>query len=292
MTRQAANLKRAGFDLKFRNLKVCLGSHTKLMGILNVTTDSFSDGGLFSDPGLAQARALQIQEEGADFLDIGGESSRPGAQKISVQQEISRVRPVLKRLSKKIKIPISVDTTKLEVAQMALDEGATIINDIEALQNKLPLAKMIARYKAGVVLMHMQGTPFTMQKNPTYKNVCRQIAHYLKCAIQNAKEAGIESSKIIIDPGFGFGKTFENNLEILKNLNYFSRLNAPILVGLSRKSFIGQALLAPVGDRLFGSLAAAAVAVERGAHIVRVHDVRAHRQLVDFLDQINAKRKV
>ena len=256
------------------------------MGVLNVTPDSFSDGGRYLDPGLAEARALQMQNEGADLLDIGGESTRPGSKPVSTREELRRVLPVLKRLSKKIKIPISVDTTKYEVASAALDEGALLINDISALRGNRRLAKKIAASRAAVVLMHMQGKPKTMQKNPSYKNCVKDIFDFLKKAVYSAREAGISKDSILIDPGFGFGKTMDQNMEILKNLNFFSGIGSPLLVGLSRKSFIGHALhVAEPDQRLYGSLATAAAAIFKGAHVLRVHDVLPHRQLALLIDQ-------
>lgn len=277
--------QRPRFDFCFGQAKLCLGRETKIMGVLNVTPDSFSDGGLFQDPGRAAEHALKMQDAGAHLIDVGGESSRPGSRPISPAEEIKRIRPVLKRLSKKIKIPVSVDTYKVDVARMALDEGALLINDITGLRGNKRLARLIARCGAGVVLMHMQGTPGTMQKRPVYGNLLKDISDHLKKAVEAALDAGIPRSHIAVDPGFGFGKTTEQNLEILSRLEIFLALKCPVLVGLSRKSFIGNILGAPVGDRLYGSLAAAAVAIHRGAHILRVHDVTPHRQLATLVDR-------
>ncbi len=276
---------RPSFDFYLGESKLCLGHETKIMGVLNVTPDSFSDGGLFRDPDLAVRQALKMEREGAHLIDVGGESSRPGSRPVSAKEEIRRIKPVLKRLSKKIKIPISVDTYKYEVAHAALDEGARVVNDIYALRGDKRLAKLIARYKAGVVLMHMQGDPATMQSAPRYRDLIKEITHVLKRAINSALEAGIDRSSIAIDPGFGFGKTAEQNLEILSRLEDFSQLKYPLLVGLSRKSFIGNLLGAPVDGRIYGSLGAAAVAIHHGAHILRVHDVLAHKQLATLVDR-------
>ncbi len=276
--------RRSRFSLEAGGRTFRLGSETKIMAVLNVTPDSFSDGGSFIDPAAALAQALKMEGEGAHILDIGGESSRPGATPVSAKEEIRRILPVIKKLSKKIKIPISVDTTKFEVAHAALDAGAVIVNDIRALKNNRKLAKLIARAKAGVVLMHMRGTPRTMQKRLGTGDVVVEICGFLRRAIEFALENGITRSNIVVDPGFGFGKTTEQNLKILGDLEIFSSLQTPVLVGLSRKSFIGNVLGEPVEKRLTGSLAAAALAILRGAHILRVHDVLPHRQLTAIID--------
>ena len=275
---------RPRFDFFIGGAKLCLGHETKLMGVLNVTPDSFSDAGRFMDPARAEAQAIRMQEEGAHVIDVGGESSRPGSKPISAQEEIRRIKPVLKRLSRKIQIPLSVDTSKTEVARMALDEGVLVLNDIYALRNDKRLAKLIARYKAGVILMHMRGNPKTMQNRLDYRDLLSEISVYLSKAVRFALDSGIPRHSIVVDPGFGFGKSIEQNLEILKHLNAFSSLKCPILVGLSKKSFIGNALQAPVSDRLYGSLGAAAVAIQNGAHILRVHDVLPHKQLSSLID--------
>lgn len=256
------------------------------MGILNVTPDSFSDGGRFFDPALACKRALRMEIEGAHIIDIGGESSRPGSKPVSSREEIRRIRPVFKRLAKKIKTPLSIDTYKYDVASMALDEGASLVNDIRALGADRRMAKLIARQKAGVVLMHMRGTPQTMQQKTAYRDVVHNVSAYLKGAIGRALQAGIGASSIVADPGFGFGKTPEQNARLLFHFDFFQKLKIPLLAGLSRKSFIGAfSGVHDPGDRLYGSLAAAALAVERGAHILRVHDVAPHRQAALFLDR-------
>ena len=277
---------RPPFELQIRGACLCLGRETKIMGVLNVTPDSFSDGGIFKEPAQAEKQALRMQDEGAHLIDIGGESSRPGGAPISVKEEIRRVRPVLKRLSRKIKIPLSIDTYKYEVAWAALDEGVSLVNDIYALNADKRLAKLIARYKAGVVLMHMRGTPETMQKNLAYSDLVAEVSVFLKRAAVKAVEAGISPRNILLDPGFGFGKSVAQNCELLARLDSFKKLGFPLLTGLSRKSFIGSLLEAPAPDRLYGSLGAAAAAVERGAHVLRVHDVLAHRQLCAALDRV------
>jgi dihydropteroate synthase len=262
-----------------------LGTETKIMGVLNVTPDSFSDGGRFFDPGLAETRALRMEEEGAHLIDVGGESSRPGARAVSSREEIRRIRPVLRRLAGKIKIPISIDTTKYDVAAAALDEGATVVNDICALRGNRRLAKLIARRKAAVVLMHMQGTPATMQKNPIYQKPVEDVIRFLRRAVEDALDAGIDRSRMLVDPGFGFGKTMSHNVALLSHLERFAVLKVPVLAGLSRKSFVGGLTGSPgVDSRLPGSLAAAAVAIQKGAHILRVHDVSEHCQVARLVD--------
>lgn len=288
MPRKSAPLsefQRPLFDFCFGQARLSLGRETKIMGILNVTPDSFSDGGLFQNPKKALSRALSLQKAGAHILDVGGESSRPGSRSVSSKEEIRRIRPVLKLLSKQIKIPVSVDTCKLETAHAALDEGAALINDIRALGANRRLAKLIARYQAGVVLMHMQGNPQTMQKSPFYRDTIKEVFLFLRKAVDFALEAGIPKAGIVVDPGFGFGKTLEQNFEILKHLDFFAGLRCPVLAGLSRKSFIGHFLNRNVSGRLTGSLAAAAIAITKGAHILRVHDVAEHVELAALTDK-------
>lgn len=273
------------FDLVLGGQTLKLGRETKIMGILNVTPDSFSDGGRYLDPGLAESRALCMEREGAHLIDVGGASTRPGARVVSAREEIRRVRPVLRRLAGKIKIPLSIDTYKYDVAAAALDEGATIVNDICALRGNRRLAKLIARRKAAVVLMHMQGMPATMQKKPAYKDPVEEVIHFLCRAVDSALDAGIDRSSVLIDPGFGFGKTMSHNVALLSHLERFASLKVPVLVGLSRKSFVGE-LTGSLGvdSRLPGSLAAAAVAILKGAHILRVHDVCEHGQAARLVD--------
>ena len=285
-SKRSSGFQRPLFDFRLGHAEFCLGSETKIMGVLNVTPDSFSDGGFFCEPNLAVSHALKMEREGAHLIDVGGESSRPGAKPVSVKEEIRRVRPVLKILSKKLKIPLSIDTYKYEVASAALDEGAVLINDIQALRAGKRLAKRIARYKAAIVLMHMKGTPQTMYKENFYRDLLKEIHLSLKRAAQLALEAGIPRYSIAIDPGFGFGKTTEQNLQLLGRLREFGRLKYPVLVGLSRKSFIGNVLgIALTQQRLYGSLGAAAAAITQGAHILRVHDVLPHKQLAAVVDR-------
>ncbi len=276
-------------SLTIRGRILSLQNETKIMGVLNVTPDSFSDGGQYMDPAKAEERALRMEVEGAHLLDIGGESSRPGSKPVTWKEELKRVLPVLKRLKHQIKIPISLDTYKVEVAQAALDNGADIINDIYGLRSNKKLAKCIAKSGSGVILMHIQGDPATMQKKPTYKDLVKDIGQSLKRSIQLALEAGIERSHIAIDPGFGFGKTEDQNFELLSRLDEFVAMGYPLVVGLSRKSFLGNHLGVPEAERLSASLAGASVALQKGAHILRVHDVLPHRQLALIMDRVSKR---
>jgi dihydropteroate synthase len=272
--------------IPFKNKKLDLSSRTHIMGILNVTPDSFSDGGRFYKFDDAIRQGMKMAEEGADIIDVGGESTRPGSNPVSLEEELSRVIPVIESLSKSLNIPVSIDTYKAKVAQAALNAGAQMINDISALRFDPELKKVAASYDVPVALMHIQGTPRTMQENPYYEDVIREITAYLKESIQIAKNAGIDQEKVIIDPGIGFGKRLEDNLNILKNLKRFSILNCPILIGCSRKSFIGNILNLPLEERLEGSLAALAVSVMNGVHMVRVHDVKESKRVVNLVDAI------
>lgn len=292
-----ADYEKKDFVLRAGKYKLNLGSRAHIMGILNVTPDSFSDGGMFFDKEYAVAYALKMGSMGADIIDVGGESTRPGAKAVSSGEECRRVIPVIKALAKRSKIPISVDTSKSEVARQALDCGAVIINDITGLKKDRKTAKLAARYKAAVVLMHMKGTPRTMQVAPRYKDLMSEIIVSLRQSVKIAKEAGISDDRIIVDPGIGFGKTLEHNLEILKKLGEFRSLGYPIMVGPSRKSFIGKisgdggkvssARTLPGGDRIFGTAAAVAVAINNGADIVRVHDIKEMRQAVQITEAIS-----
>lgn len=250
-----------------------LGRRTWIMGILNVTPDSFTDGGLYFEKDKAIEHGLRMISEGADIIDVGGESTRPGAEPVPADEELKRVLPVLSGLRKQTKSLISVDTSKSEVALAALAEGANIINDISALRNDPKMISVAAQTDAPVILMHMKGSPKTMQHNPHYDNVLLEIKSFLKKKIDLAVKNGINREKIIIDPGIGFGKRFEDNLTLIRNLNDFSTLDQPILVGISRKSFIGKILDLPPGEREEGTLASAIISVIQGAHILRVHDV-------------------
>lgn len=279
------NFEKKGPFFVAGNKKFRMGRRTFLMGIINMTPDSFSRDGLLKrdiDETLALAEAFVAS--GADILDIGGESTKPGAEKISEKEEIRRVMPLISRLVKKVRIPISIDTTKSAVARAALDAGATIVNDVSALHFDKKMAKLIARFKASVILMHMQGIPQTMQKKPEYKDLLCEIIGFLKDAVLRAQEAGIALEKIAVDPGIGFGKTVEHNLEILRNLSAFKSLGRPVLVGVSRKSFIGKILKCDVDKRQWGTAGACAMAAAHGADIVRVHDVHEMKQVLKFVD--------
>lgn len=278
--------KTSEYLLRFKSKSLNLSLRTHLMGVLNVTPDSFSDGGRFFKAEEAIRRGVELAEEGADIIDIGGESTRPGSEPVSLEEELRRVIPVIEELAKRTDIPISIDTYKSKVAKEALDSGASMVNDISALRFDPEMKRILAEYKVPVVLMHIKGTPKNMQDNPYYHNVVEEIKTYLEDSIEMAKEAGIEENKIIIDPGIGFGKTLEHNLKILKHLKEFTTLGKPILIGLSRKSFIGKILDLPVEERLEGSLAALALSIMTGANILRVHDVRESKRVARLVDSI------
>ena len=244
-----------------------------IMGVVNITADSFYDGGRYLRPDRAIAHAMELVGQGADLIDIGGESTRPGSQFISEQDELDRVLPVVEELAHRISIPISVDTTKSRVAQCALEYGASIINDVSAMTQDPAMASVIARSGAAVVLMHMQGTPQTMQLAPNYADVVSEVMQFLDARVQDATRAGIARTNIVLDPGFGFGKLMFHNLELLRRLSSLLTLNRPLLVGLSRKAFIGTIIDKSVEHREWGTAAAVALAVDRGARIIRVHDV-------------------
>jgi len=252
------------------------------MGVVNVTPDSFSDGGRFLDPAAAIAHAHKQIAEGADLVDIGAESSRPGAAAVvSVDEELRRLLPVLRGL-RDIRVPVSVDTLKPEVMRAALAEGASMINDISALRAPGALAA-VAASDAAVCLMHMQGTPGTMQQHPSYADVVAEVKAFLLERVRAARDAGIAPERITIDPGFGFGKTLEHNLELLRHLREFDVLGAPLLAGWSRKSSLGKITGKPAGDRLAAGIAAALIAAQNGASILRVHDVAATRDALSVL---------
>jgi len=259
---------------------------TLLMGILNVTPDSFYDGGRQFKPDDAIAHGLSLVEAGADVVDIGGESTRPGARPVSAEQELERVLPVIRGLRRKATVPISIDTYKAQVAGAALNEGADIVNDISALRFDPQLAVLVAAERVPVVLMHMQGTPQTMQAEPRYSDVLTEVRDFLATQIGFALNAGILGENIIIDPGIGFGKNLEHNLTLLRELPALTALGYPLLVGASRKAFIGKIVDGKPDERLEGSLAAAVAAVLGGAQMVRVHDVRETRRAVQVADAV------
>jgi len=260
---------------------------TILMGVLNITPDSFSDGGHFLDSKAAHARALQMIQEGVDILDLGAESTRPGAQPITAKEELERLLPVVELLQKEKRIPISIDTAKPEVAKKCLEAGADIINDVSGLKRSgVEMAKVVKKFGAGLVLMHSRGTPETMQGLTDYKDLLAEILGELRDSIEIATKAGVEREQIVIDPGLGFSKTAEQNLEILRNLKAFQGLGFPVMLGPSRKSFIGHVTGREVGDREFGTAACVAMAVEQGVQILRVHEVKAMRDVARVTEAI------
>jgi dihydropteroate synthase len=259
------------------------------MGVLNVTPDSFSDGGRFLDPERAVQHALRMDELGADIIDIGGESTRPGAEPVSVEEELARVIPVIERLTGRVKALLSIDTYKSQVAEAALRAGVHIVNDISGLGFDGQMAPLVARWGAGVVVMHIKGTPRTMQENPYYDDVISEISEYFEARLELAERAGVRPEQIALDPGIGFGKRLTDNYEILRRLGEFRRFGRPILIGPSRKSFIGKVLQLPPDKRLMGTAAAVAIGVANGADIVRVHDVEEMLQVVRVADCVVGK---
>ncbi|RKU20210.1 dihydropteroate synthase [Candidatus Poribacteria bacterium] len=259
-----------------RGKTLTLGDRTHVMGILNVTPDSFSDGGCYLDVQRAIAHTQLMVEEGATLVDVGGESSRPGASPVSVDEELARVVPVIRAIVDSVDVLISVDTYKAEVARQALEAGAHLVNDITALRGDVAMASVVAEMEAGLILMHMKGTPRTMQQAPQYGDVVSEVRASLQESVRTAEEQGVAAERIVIDPGIGFGKTTEHNLELLKRLSEFRSLNKPLLIGTSRKSFIGTVLGLPVNERVEGTAATVCWAIAHGADIVRVHDVKAN----------------
>jgi len=273
-------------DLVTRHGTVVMERCTAIMGVLNVTPDSFYDGGRRLEPEKAIADGVEMVAAGADIIDIGGESTRPGAPSVSEEEELGRILPVIRGLRRAIRAPISIDTYKSNVACAALGEGADIVNDISGLRFDPAMAAMIAEEGVPVVLMHMQGTPRTMQVEPRYGDVVREVRDFLASQISHALGKGIEPEKIIIDPGIGFGKTLDHNLSLLRNLPALATLGQPLLVGASRKTFIGKILNLAPDERLEGSLAAAVAAVLAGANMIRAHDVKETRRAVNMADAI------
>jgi len=272
-----------------------IGERTLIMGILNVTPDSFSDGGKFFALDDAVKRAEQMVAEGADIIDVGGESTRPGGEPVSADEEIARVVPVIEALARRVEIPLSVDTTKSEVARAAFDAGASIVNDISALRFDFFIADAVARAGAGLVLMHSRGTPATMHRLPPVAEIMHEVTSSLRASVHMAERRGVKRESIVIDPGIGFGKTQEQNLELIAKLDQLIAAfpDYPVLIGTSRKSFIGRILAddsgtpAPAEDRLYGSLATITAAVLNGAHIVRVHDVKATVETIRVAESIH-----
>ena len=274
------------------NIWMCRGraielGKTLMMGVMNITPDSFSDGGHFFDPDVAVKRALDMIDEGAAIIDIGGESSRPGSQPVSADEQIRRTVPVISALAEQSDCLISIDTMSAEVARAALDAGAHIINDISAFERDPQMAAVAAEYQAGAILMHMQGLPETMQDNPQYDSVAGEVCSYLKARAKVATDAGLDSQCIALDPGIGFGKTQPHNIELLQSIPQLRALGFPVLIGASRKSLVGHLTGRPVDDRLAGSLGVAAHAIMQGAEILRVHDVKETCDMATVLDRLS-----
>jgi dihydropteroate synthase len=277
--------------LAWKNFCLDFSKKTYIMGILNVTPDSFADGGLYFDKSSAIERAYQIVEEGADIIDIGGESTRPGSEPISIEEELRRTIPVIEAIAGKIKVPISIDTYKSEVAKAALDVGASMVNDISGLRFDPKMPEVVSEYKVPVVIMHIRGNPKDMQQDPVYEALIPEITDYFRMGMKIATQTGTSEDKIIIDPGIGFGKTSEHNLEIINNLREFTPFEKPILVGLSRKAFIGKILGdASPTERLEGTAAAVSISIINGANIVRVHDVKEMVKVAKVADAVKREK--
>ncbi|HXJ65093.1 MAG TPA: dihydropteroate synthase [Actinomycetota bacterium] len=264
-----------------------LGGRTRLMGVVNVTPDSFSDGGLFLDPEAAVRHGLELAAQGADYLDVGGESTRPGSDPVPASTEIDRVVPVIKRLAAEVDVPISIDTRKAEVAAAALDAGASIVNDVSAGRDDPEMFEVVRESNAGFVLMHMLGDPMSMQQDPQYDDVVAEVQAFLAEGVEAAVAAGIERDALCVDPGIGFGKTLEHNLALLREIEAVRVEGVPQLVGPSRKAFIGRLTGADADDRVGGTAGAVAWLAAHGVEIVRVHDVREMRQVVQVVDAIH-----
>jgi dihydropteroate synthase len=282
-------LKRRTFRLELPACTLTLGPRTLLMGVLNVTPDSFSDGGKFLDPQSAIEHALEMERAGADLVDIGGESTRPGSTGTSAETELARILPVLEGLRGALKIPIAIDTSKSQVAEAAISAGAQMINDISGLRFDRRVAEVAQRRGVSLILMHMRGEPATMQKGPFARDVMKDVAQGLRASISKARAAGVRKSQIIVDPGIGFGKSFEQNYELLRKLPELAKLGHPLLVGTSRKGFLGTTLArngkpAPPEERLWATAATVTASILGGAHIVRVHDVAEMAQVARVAD--------
>jgi dihydropteroate synthase len=272
------------FRYRFGEVEYDLASRTHVMGILNVTPDSFSDGGRYLSIEEAVKHGEKLAADGADFIDVGGESTRPGSDPVSIEEEIERVIPVIETLAKKVSVPISIDTYKSQVAEEALKAGAAIVNDVSAMSFDPKMASVAAKHQASVILMHMKGAPRTMQENPTYDNVTEEIKKILFERATVAKQFGIK--QIILDPGIGFGKKIEHNIQLFRELKSFAALNFPILIGPSRKSFIGSILDLPPSERLEGTAASVTISILNGANIIRVHDVKEMKRVALVTDAL------
>ncbi len=283
--------KRREFKLKLPSRTLLLGERTLVMGVLNVTPDSFSDGGKFLSVSAAVKQALAMEAAGADLIDIGAESTRPGSREISAEEELQRLLPVLEKLRGKLQIPISIDTRKSAVADAALQAGAQIINDVSGLRHDAATARVAAKCNVPLILMHMRGTPGTMQTMPFARDVLKDVAQGLRRSVAIARRAGASKSQIVLDPGIGFGKSFAHNYELLRKLPELAKLGYPLLVGTSRKGFLGKTLSskgkpAPADARIWGTAATVAASILGGAHIVRVHDVAEMTQVARVSDQV------
>src|SRR5215472_15387887 len=281
--------RRKTFRIKLPSRVLVLGERTLVMGVLNVTPDSFSDGGQFLDPVRAIERATVMEAAGADLLDIGGESTRPGSEEVQTSEELDRILPVLEGLRRRLKIPISVDTRRAAVAELALRAGAEVINDVSGLKNDPRIAEVAARQQVPLILMHMRGEPGTMEKAGFARDILRDVAQGLRKSISIARNAGVAKSQVILDPGIGFGKSFAQNYELLEKLPHLARLGYPLLVGTSRKGFLGATLArdskpVPPEDRIWGTAATVTASILNGAHIVRVHDVAEMVQVARVAD--------
>ncbi len=276
--------------LKARQFKFVFPRPAMVMGIVNVTPDSFSDGGRFLDAKAAVEHALELVEQGAEILDVGGESTNPQAMPVPEAEELRRVMPVIEQLVGRVSVPVSIDTMKPGVARAALQAGASIVNDVGANRREDAMWRIVAEAHAGYVCLHMQGTPQTMQANPIYANVAREVAGFFLERIQRLNDCGVNPEQVILDPGIGFGKTLEHNLKLLATLRGFVEIRRPLVLGVSRKSFIGKLLGAELGARLPAALACACLAVEAGVQIIRAHDVAETLQAVRMAEAILAKK--
>jgi dihydropteroate synthase len=280
---------RRKFRLKLRSQTLVLGERTLIMGVLNVTPDSFSDGGKYEQPEFAIERALAMERAGADLLDIGGESTRPGSEETSASEELNRILPVLEGLRGWLKIPVSVDTRRSTIAELAICAGAQILNDVSGLRSNARMAEVAAKHGAPLILMHMRGEPRTMQRGPFARDVMRDVAHGLRESVAKARKAGVAKAHIILDPGIGFGKSYAQNYELIEKLPRLAALGYPLLVGTSRKGFLGATLAlggkpAPPEERIWGTAATVTASILGGAHIVRVHDVAEMVQVARVAD--------
>ncbi len=278
-----------GRTIRLGRAALALRLRTHVMGILNVTPDSFSDGGRFLDPAAALDHAAAMSEEGADLIDIGAESTRPGSRPVTAEEQLARLLPVLRAVKKRVKTPVSIDTTDARVARTVLREGADIVNDTSALNGDRRMAAVVARAGVPCILMHMKGKPRTMQRNPEYPDLMAEITGFLAAALERGEAAGVERSQMLVDPGIGFGKTAEHNLEILRRLAELRSLGVPVVVGPSRKRFIGAVSDSPPGERLEGTIAACVLAAANGANVLRVHDVKPVIKALRLADAVELR---